>query len=55
MMAMVLRINHFEVVELWQDRDACDNHELAPAAKEFRAKLAPLTGALYDQRWYKTI
>ncbi len=47
--------NHFEVIEMWQDQDAEDAHEIAPHTKEFRTKLAVLTGALYDQRWYNPL
>jgi quinol monooxygenase YgiN len=47
--------NHFEVVEVWKNRKDDDAHEVAAPAKEFRDKLAPLTGALYDQRWYRPL
>jgi quinol monooxygenase YgiN len=47
--------NHFEVVEIWKNRRNDDAHEVAAPAKEFRDKLAPLTGALYDQRWYRPL
>jgi len=49
------RTNHFTVVEAWTDQAANDAHELAAHTREFRAALAPLTGALYDQRWYKPL
>jgi quinol monooxygenase YgiN len=49
------RTNHFTVVEAWTDQAANDAHEIAAHTKEFRATLAPLTGALYDQRWYKPL
>ncbi len=47
------RANHFTVVEVWRDQKAADAHELAPHTRQFRATLVPLTGALYDQRWYR--
>lgn len=49
------RTNHFTVVEAWTDQPSNDAHELAPHTKEFRAILGPLTGALYDQRWYRPL
>jgi len=52
---MKARTNHFTVVEAWSDQAADDAHEVAPHTKEFRAVLGPLTGALYDQRWYKAL
>ena len=48
-------LNHFEVVEIWKNGKADDAHETSAPAKEFRSKLAPLTGALYDQRWYRPL
>lgn len=47
--------NHFEVVEVWRNQKANDAHEIAPHTKDFRKTLAPLTGALYDQRWYRPL
>jgi quinol monooxygenase YgiN len=49
------RTNHFTVMENWKDQAANDAHELAAHTREFRAVLTPITGALYDQRWYKTM
>jgi quinol monooxygenase YgiN len=49
------RTNHFTVVEAWSDQAANDAHEIAAHTKEFRGALGPLTGALYDQRWYKPL
>jgi quinol monooxygenase YgiN len=46
------RSNHFTVVEAWRDQASDDAHELAAHTKQFRDALAPLTGALYDQRSY---
>jgi quinol monooxygenase YgiN len=52
---MKARTNHFTVVEAWTDQAADDAHEIAAHTKEFRATLGPLTGALYDQRWYRPL
>ena len=49
------RTNHFTVVEVWKDQVADDAHELAAHTREFRKVLTPITGALYDQRWYKAL
>src|SRR5438093_1312332 len=47
--------NQFVIVEAWKDEAALNAHAGAAHTKEFRATLGPLTGALYDQRWYKPL
>jgi quinol monooxygenase YgiN len=47
--------NHFTLVEAWRDRKAFDASAAAPHTKEFRQKLTPLEGALYDERLYQAI
>jgi quinol monooxygenase YgiN len=49
------RTNHFTVVEVWKDQRSNDAHELAAHTRAFRNALTPITGALYDQRWYKAL
>jgi quinol monooxygenase YgiN len=49
------RPNHFTVVEIWASREALDAHGMAPHVREFRDKLAPMSGALYDERLYETV
>jgi quinol monooxygenase YgiN len=49
------RTNHFTVMENWKDQAANDTHELAAHTRAFRGMLTPITGALYDQRWYKSM
>jgi quinol monooxygenase YgiN len=49
------RLNHFTVIELWQDQPALDAHTLAAGTREFREKLGPMMGALYDDRRYKNL
>src|SRR4029453_14254766 len=44
------RLNHFTVVEIWKDAKAVETHSMAAATREFRDKLASMTGALYDER-----
>jgi quinol monooxygenase YgiN len=49
------RANHFTVVEIWTDVKALEAHSMAPATRQFRDKLAPATGALYDERKYTAV
>jgi len=49
------RPNHFTVVECWKDRKAFDAHVAASETKAFRDKLVSMTGALYDERLYKSV
>ncbi|HYS18315.1 MAG TPA: antibiotic biosynthesis monooxygenase [Candidatus Binatia bacterium] len=49
------RQNHFTVVEIWKEPKAAEAHSMAPATREFRDKLATMTGALYDERMYRAI
>ena len=49
------RANHFTVVEIWKDAKAVEAHSMAPATRLFRDKLAPATGALYDERKYLAV
>lgn len=49
------RQNHFTVIELWRDRKAADAHSMAAPTRAFREKLAPASGALYDERFYKML
>jgi len=46
------RPNHFTVVEAWKDRNAFDAHGMAAHTRQFRDRLAPMSGALYDERLY---
>jgi quinol monooxygenase YgiN len=47
------RPNHFTVVESWKSREAFEAHGMASHVREFRDKLAPMSGALYDERLYE--
>jgi quinol monooxygenase YgiN len=53
------RLNHFEVVSVWNDAGAYDAHETAAAARQFRAATtlpaSPPRVNLYDQRLYKLL
>ena len=48
-------INHLPVFEIWRDAQAQGAHANAPHTRDFRAKLVPLQGALYDERLYTAI
>lgn len=49
------RPNHFTVVEIWKDEGAYDRHITAAHTRNFREKLTPMSGALYDERLYKAL
>jgi len=49
------RPNHFTLVETWADRDALEAHGRAAATTAFRRTLAPMLGALYDDRRYRVL
>jgi quinol monooxygenase YgiN len=49
------RPNHFTVVEAWANRGSFDVHQMQKETREFRMKLAPMSGALYDERLYKVL
>jgi quinol monooxygenase YgiN len=49
------RLNHSTVVEVWKDQAALDAHSVAPSTREFREKLGPMMGALYDDRRYANL
>ncbi len=49
------RPNHFTVIEVWTDRKTFDAHGMTAHARQFRERLAPMSGALYDERLYTTL
>jgi quinol monooxygenase YgiN len=49
------RPNHFTVVELWAEPKAYEMHVAAAHTRQFRDKLGPMVGALYDERLYRAI
>jgi quinol monooxygenase YgiN len=49
------RTNHFTIVETWKNREAADAHAVTASTKEFREKLGPMSGALFDDRFYTGI
>jgi quinol monooxygenase YgiN len=49
------RTNHFTIVALWASRAAFEAHEHRPHRALFRETMAPMLGALYDERLYKPL
>jgi quinol monooxygenase YgiN len=49
------RPNHFTVFEVWANRKGLDAHAIAAHTRAFREKVLPMAGALYDERFYKTL
>jgi quinol monooxygenase YgiN len=47
------RPNHFTLEEGWASHLAFDAHQAAAPTRQFRDKLTPMLGALYDQRIYR--
>jgi quinol monooxygenase YgiN len=49
------RPNHFALISAWRTRAQFDLFADGLAARQFRANVAPLLGALYDERLYRII
>ena len=49
------RPNHFTVFEVWRSREAFDSNTMSAHQREFRDKLAGMSGALYDERLYEIL
>ena len=49
------RPNHFTVVEMWRSRNDYEANSMSAHQREFRDKLAQMTGALYDERLYEIL
>ena len=49
------RPNHFTVFEMWRSRQVFDANGMSAHQREFRDKLAGMTGALYDERLYEIL
>jgi len=47
--------NHFTIVEIWKDDKALDTHAVAEHTKKFRDTFGPFSGALFDERIYKSV
>ena len=49
------RPNHLTLFEVWKDSKAIDSHGVASHTRLFREKTTPISGALFDERFYKSI
>jgi quinol monooxygenase YgiN len=49
------RPNHFTVIEAWKDQQSYDAARVDGAQRQFREKLGPMLGALYDERLYRPV
>ena len=49
------RPNHMTLVEVWKDPKAVSAHAAADRTRGFRDKLGPLSGALFDERFYRAL
>ncbi len=47
--------NHFTVIEAWSSRGAFNIHQMRNETRDFRTKLASMSGALYDERLFKPL
>ena len=47
--------NHFHLIEAWSSRQSRQAHVLADHTKQFRVKVTPFEGALYDERLYEVV
>jgi len=54
-LVQVDRINHFSIVEVWQDQHAFDAHEAAAHTKQFREQIQPSLGSPFDERLHKIL
>jgi quinol monooxygenase YgiN len=49
------RPNHMTVVEIWAEKKSLEEHGITAPKRQFREKLMPLSGSLYDERFYRVI
>ena len=49
------RNNHFTIIEVWRDEKALDAHAVADHTKKFRETFGPFSGALFDERTYRSV
>ena len=49
------RTNHFTLIEVWSDQKSYEAHEIAATTKQFRSAFGAVSGALYDERIYKSV
>jgi quinol monooxygenase YgiN len=49
------RTNHMTVTEIWASRGAMEAQSATAGMKQYREKLSPMSGSLYDERLYKSL
>jgi quinol monooxygenase YgiN len=49
------RLNHFTIVEIWQDQKSLEAHAMAAHTRRFREAFQPMSGSLYDERLYQAL
>jgi quinol monooxygenase YgiN len=49
------RLNHFTIVEIWQNQKALEAHVTAAHTRQFREQFQPMSGSLYDERLYQAL
>lgn len=49
------RINHFTILEVWENRQAYEKHLTFAYTKTFRDKIQPYLGSPFDERLYNPI
>jgi quinol monooxygenase YgiN len=54
-LTQISRPNHMTVVEIWKDKAASDANGSAAHKKKFRETLTPMSGSLYDERFYRLV
>lgn len=51
----VMRINHFTVVEVWENREAYEKHLTLAHYRAFRGKIQTYLGSPFDERLYNSL
>ncbi|HEX5211144.1 MAG TPA: antibiotic biosynthesis monooxygenase [Pseudolabrys sp.] len=49
------RPNHLTLIEVWHGKASFEKHEVAAHTRKFRELLLPMSGSLYDQRFYRSL
>jgi quinol monooxygenase YgiN len=51
----MMRLNHYTIIEVWQDQKSIEAHRAAAHTKQYREALQPMSGSPLDERFYKGI
>jgi quinol monooxygenase YgiN len=54
-LTQISRPNHMTIIEIWTSQDAINQHASQKHKKDFRVTLTPMSGSLYDERFYRLI